>query len=178
MRAKEREHAKQKAGHHHEDKVEERVFFPVERIGVRNVSCKSDGGTRVAFGTGGADVLFGKLGVGIGYREDIMVAVAVEAGCHIAGDVRLAQSHRFAVVGIPVMLQAFLVAFAATVVADLLEMRVAGKLDFVGSVAVVANRSAGVAFEQQLAVNALVVFFLDSKVAFPAGGSKVRLVDR
>ena len=106
------------------------------------------------------------------------MAVAVVAGGHIGGDVRLAQGHRLAVVGIAVMLEAVLVALAAALVAGYLEMAVAGRLDLVGGVAIGADRAARVAFEQQLAVDALVIGFLDADVALAAGLGDVGLVDR
>ena len=51
-------------------------------------------------------------------------------------------------------------------------------LDLVGGVAVGADRAFGVALEQQLAVDALVVDLLDADVALAAGLGDVGLVDR
>src|SRR5208283_5109129 len=97
------------------------------------------------------------------------MAVTVVAGGHGRGRVRLAKRHGLAVVGIPVMRQPVLVAFAATRVADGLEVISRRLLNLVSRVAIRANRAALVAPGQQLAMNALKVGFLDADVAFAAG---------
>src|ERR1035437_2504633 len=106
-----------------------------------------------------------------------MVAVAVVAGSDIGGDVRLAEGHGFAVVGVAVMLQPVRVAFATDLVAGHLEMAVLRSLDFVGAVAIRADRPAFVTFGQELAVDALKVGFLNADVAFAAGAGDIGVVD-
>ena len=114
----------------------------------------------------------------VGGRQHVVMAVAVVAGGDIGGDVRLAQGHGFAVVGVAIMLQPVLVAFAAALVAGHLEVAVLGGLDFVGGVAIGADRSALVALGKELAVDALVVGLFDADVAFAAGLGDVGVVDR
>ena len=56
---------------------------------MRRVLGESGGGARMALGAGGADVLFGELGVRVGNRQDVVVAVAVITGGHVGGGVRV-----------------------------------------------------------------------------------------
>src|SRR5512137_916452 len=106
-----------------------------------------------------------------------MMAVAVVAGGDIGSDVRLAEGHGFAVVGVPVVGQAVLVAFATAGVAGHFEVAVLGGLDFVGGVAIGANRSTLVALGEDLAVDTLGVDLFDADVAFAAGFGDIGVVD-
>ena len=92
---------------------------------------------------GGEDVLRREPRFRVGGRQDVVVAVAVVAGGDFGGDVRLAERHGLAVVGVVVVLQAVRVALAAALVAGLLEVGVAVRLDLVGGVAVGADRAVG-----------------------------------
>src|ERR1035438_7309650 len=105
------------------------------------------------------------------------MAVAVVAGGDIGGDVRLAERHGFAVVGIAIMFQPVLVAFAAGLVAGHLKVAVLGSLDFVRAVAIRADWSTLVALGEELAVNTLVVDLFDADVGLAAGLGHVDVVD-
>ena len=107
-----------------------------------------------------------------------MMAVAVVASGDIGGDVRLAERHGFAVVGIAIMFQPVLVAFAADLVAGHLKVAVLRSLDFVRAVAIRADRSTLVALGEELAVDALQVCLFDANVAFAAGLGDIDMVDR
>src|ERR1019366_4585572 len=106
------------------------------------------------------------------------MAVAVVASGDIGGDVRLAESHGFAVGGIAIMFQPVLVAFAAGLVAGHLEVAVLGSLDFVRAVAIRADRPTLVTLGKELAVDALEVGLLDADMALAAGLGDIRVVDR
>ena len=107
-----------------------------------------------------------------------MVTMAVVTRGDLGGDVRFAQGHRFAVIGVPIMLQPILVAFPATLVAGHLEVAVLGGLDFVSGVAIAADRATLVALGEELAVDALQVRLFDANVAFAAGLGDIDMVDR
>jgi hypothetical protein len=77
-----------------------------------------------------------------------------------------------------IVFQAVFMAFAATLVAEGLELVALGIGDFMGAMAINADRSARVAPGQQLAVNAPAIGFLDTDVAFAAGFGHVGMVDR
>ena len=126
---------------------------------------------------GGEDVGFRQVRCRVGRRQHVVMTVAVVAGGHGGGRVRLAKCHGLAVVGVPVMRQPVLVAFAATRVAESLEVVSRRLLNLVRRVAIRANRAALVAPGQQLAVDAFKVGFLDADVAFAAGGGDVGVVD-
>jgi len=106
-----------------------------------------------------------------------MVSMAVIASRDLGGDVRLAQGHGLAVVGLAIMLKAVLVASAANLIAGHLKVAVLGRLNLVRRMAVGANRPAHVALGQELAVDALVVGLLDADMAFAAGLGHVGAVD-
>src|ERR1051325_12039010 len=106
------------------------------------------------------------------------MTVAVVAGGDIGGDVGVAQAHLFAVIGVAVMFEPVLVAFAAAFVAGHFEMAVLGGLDLVGGVAISADRSALIALGEQLSVHALIVNLLDLDMTFAAGLGHVGVIDR
>src|ERR1039458_2098301 len=103
------------------------------------------------------------------------MAVAIVAGGAVGRDIGFAQGHGFAVVGTAIMLQPVLVAFPTGLVAGHLEMAVLGGLDFVGGVAIGTDRSPFVALGQELAVDALVIDFLDADVAFAASAGDLEI---
>src|SRR5688500_13657813 len=105
--------------------------------------------------TGGEDVGFRETGRGIGRRQYVVMTVTVVTGGDIGGDVGFAERHGFAVIGVAIMFEAVLVAFAAALVAHHFEVAVLRGLDFVGVVAVGANRAAFVTDRKQLAMHAL-----------------------
>src|ERR1043166_8615976 len=107
-----------------------------------------------------------------------MVAMAVIASGDIGGDVGFAQSHRFAMISVAVMLQPVLVTAPAALVTGHLEMAVLGPLDLMGRMAVGANRPAFIPFSQQLAMNALVIGLLDFDVALATSLSHVGSMNR
>ena len=113
VQAEEGEHADQQAGHGEEDHVEQRIILAVERIGVGLVFGEPGGGRGMALLAGGQDVGLGEPRRRIGRRQHVVMAVAVVAGGDIGGDVGLAEGHGLAVVGVAVVGQAVLVAFAA-----------------------------------------------------------------
>ena len=158
--------------------MQQRVVLAVEGIGVGLVFREARRGAGMALLAGGQDVGLGQARPGVGRRQHVVMAVAVVAGGDIGGDIRLAQRHRFAVVGIAVMFQPVLVAFSAALVAGHFEVAVLGGLDFVGGVAIGADWSTLVAFGEKLAVDTLVIGLLDADVAFAAGLGDVDVVDR
>jgi hypothetical protein len=103
--------------------------------------------------------------------------MAVVAGGDFGSDIGFAQGHGFAVVGLAIMLEAVLVAFAATRVTGHFEVAIPGGFDLVGGVAVAADRAALVALGHELAVDALVIDALDPDVAFAAGLGDVQRID-
>ena len=111
-------------------------------------------------------------------RQHIVMPVAVVTGRHIGGDVWLAEGHRFAVIGFPVILQPVLMAFAATLVARHFEMPVLWRFNFVRRVTIGAYRPAAVAFREQLTMHTLVIDFLDLHMAYAAGFCDVCVIDR
>src|ERR1043165_5680839 len=106
------------------------------------------------------------------------MAMAVVASGDVGGDIGLAQGHRLAVVGVAIMFELVFVAFAAAFVAGHFEMAVLGGLDFVGGVAIGANRPALIALGEQLSVHALIVNLLDLDMTFAAGLGHVGVIDR
>ena len=152
-------------------------MFRVQRIGVRFVFGETDGGARMTLPAGSEDVGFRQVRCRIGRRQHVVMAVAIVAGGHGRGRVRFTQRHGLAVVGVPVMGQPVLVAFAATLVADGLEVVPLRLLNLVRGVTIRANRAALVAPGQQLAMHTMKVGFLDADVAFAAGFGDVGVVD-
>jgi len=118
------------------------------------------------------------MGSGIGGWEHIVKSVAVitrsDGGCRI----RFAQRHSFAVIRFAVMFQTVCVTFAATFVAGGFEIIARRIYDLMRAVAINAHRPAFVAHGEQLAVDALIVSFLDANVTFAAGLGDVGVVDR
>ncbi len=106
------------------------------------------------------------------------MAMAIVTSRHIAGDVRLAQCHCLAMIGITVVQQALAVALAATGVAGLLEVDIRWRFNVVRGMAIGADRAERVALGEQLAVDALVINFLDPEMARSAGFGDVVFVDR
>src|ERR1051325_6287399 len=106
------------------------------------------------------------------------MAVAVVAGCDLGGDPRLAQGQCFAVTRVAIMFQAVLVAFAATLIADHLEVTVLRGLDAVRGVAVGAYGTSFVALREDLSMHTLFVNLLDANVALAAGLGDVDMIDR
>ena len=167
----------EQAGHPQKHHVEQRIILFVHRVGVRLVFGEADGGARMTLLAGGEDVGLGKMRRRIGRRQDVVLAVAVVAGGDGGRGVGFAEGHGLAVVGFAIMFQPVGVAFAATGVADGLEIVVLGILDVMRGMAIGADRSARIALGQQLSVNALVVGFLDADVTFAAGLGDVGVVD-
>ncbi len=105
------------------------------------------------------------------------MAVAIVTGGHIRGHIGPAQSHGFAVIGVAIVGQPVLVAFAAALVTHHFEVAVPGGFDLVGGVAIRANGASFVAFGEELAVDALIVGLLNLDMAFAAGSGEVGFVD-
>lgn len=178
MGAEEGEHADEEGGHEDEHRIEGGVIFPVEGVGVGLVLDEAGIGVGVAGLAGGEDILFGQSGFCVGGWEDVVVAVAIEAGGDIGGDVGSAEGHGFAVVGFAVVFEAIFVAFTAAGVAEFFEVAVmVGGFDFVGRVAIGADGAFGVALNEELAMYAVIVDFLDLDVALAAGLADVGVVD-
>src|SRR5690242_8878384 len=96
------------------------------------------------------------------------MAMAVVTSGYVRSDIWFAQRHGFAVVRVTIMREPVLVAAAATLVADHLEMSVLRGFDLMGGMAVGADGCAFVSLAQQLAMHALVVGLLDPDVTFAA----------
>ena len=106
-----------------------------------------------------------------------METVAIVTGGDIRRGVGLAEQHRLAVICFPVCLQPVFMALAATLVAQGFEI-IAGRVDdLMRAVAVNAHRAALVALGQQLAMDTLVVGFLNAHMAFAASLGDIRVVD-
>ena len=177
VQPEEGERADEQAGHAEENHVQQRIILFVHRVGVRPVFGKADGRAGMTLLAGGEDVGFRKVRRGIGRRQDVVLAVAIVTGGDAGRGVGFAQGHGLAVIGFAIMFQPVGVAFAATGVAEGLEIVVLGILDVMRRMAIRANRSARIAFGQQLPVNALVVGFLDAHMTFAAGFGDVGVVD-
>src|SRR6266700_4022055 len=106
------------------------------------------------------------------------MSMAVVAGGDIRGDGRFAKGHRLAMIGIAIMFQSVLMAFAAAGITGHFEVSVARGFDFVSGMAVRAHRPAFVAFSQQLTMNALVVSLFDADMALAASFCHSLFVDR
>ena len=105
VQAEEGEDADQQAGHAEKDRVEQRIILAVERVGVGLVFGEPDRRGGMTLLARGQDVGLGEPRGRVGGRQHVVMAVAVVAGGDIGGDVRLAQGHGFAVVGVAIMLQ-------------------------------------------------------------------------
>ncbi len=113
---------------------------------MRLILGEADIGLRMTRLAGAHDVVGGKPRRRVGGLQDIVVPVAIVAGGDLRGVVGPAQRHRLAVVGLPVEFEPILVALAATLVAEGLEMTVVPRvLDRVGAVTVGANGTARIA---------------------------------
>ncbi|MFO1514608.1 MAG: hypothetical protein U1F83_17140 [Verrucomicrobiota bacterium] len=126
--------------------------------------------------TGLQDVGLRKVGSGIGGRQDVVVTVAVEAGGDGGCDHRFAKRHGLAVIGVAIMLETILVAFAAARVAGHFQRLFLAVLDARG-VAISADGAALVAFGQNLAVNTFLVGLFNPDVALAAGLGDVGVID-
>ena len=117
------------------------------------------------------------MGSGIGGWQHIVKSVAVitrsDGGCRIW----FAQRHSFAVIRFAVMFQTVCVTFAATFVAGGFEIITRRIYDLMRAVTVNTDRPAFVAHGEQLAVNALVVSFLNAHVAFAARLGYIGVID-
>ena len=179
VRAEEHKHAHQQRGHATgRSQCSSGIVLAVQRVGVGLVLGEAALAPRMALPARGQDVGLGEVGVRVGGRQHVVMAVAVVTGGHIGGDVRPAQGHRLAVIGVAIMRQAVLVALAAALVAGHLEVAVLGGLHLVRGVAVGADRAALVALGHNLSVDALAVSLLDPDVALAARLGDVRRVDR
>src|SRR5512135_3282389 len=103
--------------------------------------------------------------------------MAVVAGGDFRGYVWLSQGHGLAVIRIPVMCQPIFVASTAALIAGHFEMAILGRFNFVSGVAVAADGTVFTAVCRQMAVDALIVSFLDPDVAFAAGLCDVGGID-
>ena len=176
MQAEEREDPDEERRHPEVHRVERGIVDPVPRVRVRLVLGELYAHARVALLACGEDPPRGKPGPRVGFREHVVVPVAVVAGRDVGGHVRPAQGHCLAMVGLAVVGQAGLMAFPADLVALRLEGLPRRHLDLVGAVAVCADRSARVPLCQECPVDALVVGRLDAQVALAARLSDVRVV--
>ena len=118
MNAPDTEDTDQQRGHGRQHGEQLRIVFPVERVGVRHIPGEVGVGLRVALPARGQYVGGREPRAAVGGRENVVMAVTVVA----RGDVGQAERHRFAVIGVAVMLQPVLVAFAAALVAGGFEM--------------------------------------------------------
>ena len=106
-----------------------------------------------------------------------MMSMAIIAGCNVGSLIGFAKRHRFAVVGVTIMGQTILVAFAAPLVAGRFEMPGVWGFHLMGGVAISANRTILVSLCQQLPVHALHIGLLDLVMALAAGLGNVGIVD-
>jgi len=109
----------------------------------------------------------GKVRRQIGWRQDVVMAVAIVTGGDAGCGVGFAERHGLAVIGVPVMRQPVLVAFAATRSLRALKLFPLRLLIWCARVTIRANRAALVALGQQPAMHTLKVGFLDAEWHLP-----------
>ena len=175
--AEEGEGEDQERGHDQEYVIQQRVVLPIHGVGVWRVLGEAGVGLGMALLAGGDDVGWREARIRVIHPQHVVVPVAVVAGGHIAGHVRLAQGHGLAVVGVPIVFEAILVALPADLVAEGLEVPAFGCLDLVRRMALDANGAPWIAFGEQLAMHAFVVDLFDRDVAFATGLGHVGVVD-
>jgi hypothetical protein len=149
---------------------------PIPRVRMRLVLGELDAHSRVALLARSEDPPRREPGAGVGFREHVMVPMAIVARRDVRGHVRPAQGHCLAMVGLAIVRQAVLMAFAADLIALRLERFPCRDLDLVGAVAIRADRAARVPLCQEHPVDALVIDRLDAQVALTAGLRDVRVV--
>ena len=107
-----------------------------------------------------------------------MVPVAVITGGDLRRIVGGPQGNGLAMIGLHIVLQAILMAFATALITGGLEESSGLGFDLVRTVAVCADRSAGIPFRQELTVDALHVSGFHAHMAFATGVGDMGMVDR
>ena len=177
VQAKETERADEQSGHREEHHVQQRIIFRVQRIGMRLILREFLRRTRMTFLAGHQNICRRKVRLRVGWRQNVVKAVAVVARGDFWGVICLAEHHCLAVVGVAISCQPVSMALAAAFIADGLEIIARGVGDFMRAVAVNAHRAARVALREQLAVNTFIVSLLDANVTFAAGFGDVGVID-
>jgi len=177
VQAKKGEGSDEQSRHPQEDRVEQGIIFLIKRVGVRPVFGKFLGRARMAFLAGHQNIGGREMRGRVRRRQDIVEAVAIIAGGDFRRRIGPAESHGLAMVGFAIMVEAVLMALAATLVADRLEIIASGVDDFVRAMAIDTDGSALIALRQELAVDAFVIGFLNAHMAFAAGFCDIRVVD-
>jgi len=170
--------AHQQSCHGKEDEMEQGVMFAIRGIGVWNILGEVRRGPGMTLSAGLNDIVGGQPGLGIGWRQDVMMSMAVVAGGHLGGIMGGPQCNGLAVIGFQIVFKTILVAFPAALVTGGFEKPPHLGFDLVGAVAVGADRAAGIPFGEELAVNAFHVGCLHPHVTLPAGVGHMGVIDR
>ena len=177
VQAKEAERADEQSGHREEHDVQHGIILFVERVRVRPVFGELGRRARMTFLTSHENICRRQMRSRIGSGQHVVESVTVITRSHGGRGIRFAQRHGFAVIRFAVMFQTVCVTLAATFVAGGFEIITCRIYDLMRAVAVNADRPALVAHREQLAVNALVVSFLNAHMTFATGLGDVGVVD-